>query len=560
CITIPLPSSTAIRPIVYIRNRPDSPRCWPCSTCACRGRPRGLLFIAAQTQPAQPRCAVSHPPPGVVIPASHSSAPLRPGAPGPSRGAASLPQVNTLARGPGFQPRPDLRALASGGASNPGPSGSIRAPYPSAARPTTPPHAYSPPASEPSSPAPSSLGFTIVEQRVGSNGGPGPAPPSASPFRADPPVADAPPSTPHGSAASPLHPSQLTPSNWEPMDIDDVADIPRAESPEWDEEDDPAPADVLAPASAPGDDADLAEGQDAFDEDLDDEEDAFDEEGYLGWHVEHEQVEDLIDDADLLYDCSIYGSDEAEEHDSPPVDHGSPASSHEDGDDVDEEPDAVSQDGSLHGSDIEFERADEEDVSSDEASEEEEEDGDLFLTQNSNVSDSNDARRDHLRAWNRPGGEWRPRRNSPSPSTPSSPLTTISSADGSVSSATHHANPSSSSSPGLAQASTSATGAASASGPAARNSVPANSQSGPEEEKPLRVVCMWVQDERANTPPEQRITHGAPQGRQHGLVFRRLSDGEIQARHVYGWLYAHTLRLARPAEPPACEGCINEPL
>ncbi|KAL9935659.1 hypothetical protein V8E36_005236 [Tilletia maclaganii] len=525
-----------MRPVVYIRDRPASPRCWPCSTCACRGRPRGLLPFAAQTQPTQPRTGPYSPLASRSTGSIHQA--LRPGAPGPSRGATSLPQVNTLARGPGFQPRPDLRALASGGASNPGPSGSVRAPYPSASRPANPPPA----------------------SRAGSNGGPGPAPPSASPVRADPPVADAPPSTPHGSAASPLHPSQLTPSDWEPMDIDDVADIPRAESPDWNEDDDPAPADLLAPPPAQEDDADLDDDEDDSDEDLGEEEGAFDGAEYLGWDAEHEEVEDLIDDADIPYDGPIYGSDEAEEHDSPPVDHGSPASSHEDGDDVDEEADAVSVDESVHGSDIEFERADEEEISSDEASEDEEEDGDHFLTQNSNASDGNDARRDHLRSWNRPEGEWRPRRDSPSSSAPSSPLTPISSADGSVSSATYRANPSLSSSPGLAQASTSAIGAASAPGSSARNGVPADSRSGPEEEKPLRVVCMWVQDERANTPPEERITHGAPQGRQHGFVFRRLSDGEIQARHVYGWLYAHTLRLARPAAPPACEGCMNEPL
>ncbi|KAL9931326.1 hypothetical protein V8E36_009836 [Tilletia maclaganii] len=523
-----------MRPVVYIRDRPASPRCWPCSTCACRGRPRGLLSFAAQTQPAQPRTGPYSPLASRSTGSIHQA--LRPGAPGPSRGATSLPQVNTLARGPGFQPRPDLRALASGGASNPGPSGSVRASSTSAARPATPPPAYSPPASVPSSPAPSSPGFTIIEQRVGFNGGFDPAPPSASPVRADPPVADAPPSTPHGSAASPLHPSQLTPSDWEPMDIDDVADIPRAKSPDWNKEDDPAPADLLAPAPVKEDDADLDDDEDDSDEDLGEEEGAFDGAEYLGWDAEHEHVEDLIDDADLPYEGPIYGSDEAEEHDSPPVDHGSPASSHEDGDDIDEEADAVSEDGTVHGSDLEFERAEEEDISSDEASEEEEEDGDPFRTQNSNASDGNDARRDHLRSWNRPEGEWRPRRDSPSSSAPSLPLTPISSADGSVSSATHRANPSLSSSPGLAQASTSATGAASAPGSSARNGVPADSRSGSEEEKPLRVVCM------------------------HGLVFRRLSDGEIQARHVYGWLYAHTLRLARPAEPPACEGCMNEPL
>ncbi|KAL9939585.1 hypothetical protein V8E36_001402 [Tilletia maclaganii] len=161
-------------------------------------------------------------------------------------------QIGSLARGPGFQPRPNLRTGAS---ANPTPSGPTRTTggtggYSLTALPRLrcSPPPYSSPPSVPSSPAPSSPGFTIVRSpALPSHGSPDLAPPATA--SATSPSA---PSTPPGAAASPLHPSQLPPPDWEHVDY--LADMPRVELPIWDEEDGPAGADRDALASSDEDD------------------------------------------------------------------------------------------------------------------------------------------------------------------------------------------------------------------------------------------------------------------------------------------------------------------
>ncbi|KAL9934583.1 hypothetical protein V8E36_006358 [Tilletia maclaganii] len=472
--------------------------------------------------------------------------------------AASPIQLHRRDRGPGFHPRPPLSVLPGASSLNPAASESLHAtadtapddviqPRRSALGPIRtsggtgasipgPPPTYSSPAS-PCSPTASSPEFSIIDGPV--NPAPGRrdlAPPENTAAR--PSVWNATPSTPQGSPASPLRPEQLTPADCEPMDVDEVAGMDGLEIDEdadaWEEQS--APSDRVAPTSA-------YQAEDSDEElDLHQEEEYWPEDVFIDIDDDHKQDGDSDDDADMAAEAgSVFGSDEAEEHDSPPVEPSSPVSSTEDGDDVngeEAEEEEASVDGSVHDSDIEFEKADAERSSSPVSSDGSvEEDGDIFLTQHSTASDGNDARRDHLRAWNQPNGAWHPEgADSPTPSPPSSPLTPLPSADS------------------MRSASASSSGTSSSS----LSSVSDEPEDGPADEEP-KVICIWMQDDRPNRPPGHRIVHRAlePRERFHGLVFRRLSDGEIQAKHPYGWIYAHQLRLAAPADPPQCDGCIE---